>query len=140
MLKGRQVEGRAMNTYCKGAFLVAWIALAATAAITPLAAHHADFFGPGNPVVLTGKVVRLELQNPHSWLYVDVKEVTDKTQAWAFDLGPPFRLRENGWTNDLLKTGDEVKVNGVTYGPSGFSTSGIAKDVTVGGKKFLTGR
>ena len=77
-------------------------------------AHHAfsaEFDGE-KPVVVTGIVTKLELINPHSWLYLDVKGPDGKVTNWGFEFGAPFSLKEKGVTKATLAPGTKVTING----------------------------
>ena len=86
---------------------VVWIA-------APLSAHHsfaAEYDGT-KPVVLNGKVSKVEWVNPHSWVYIDVTDATGKVVTWACETAPPNALYRQGWRRDSLKNGDEVTIDG----------------------------
>ena len=84
-------------------------------AAVPLLAHHsfaAEFDG-AKPVKVTGKVVKVEWQNPHIWFYIDGKdETTGRTAVWSFSAGPPATMARRGIKKDVMKIGDIVKVDG----------------------------
>ena len=52
----------------------------------PAAAHHsfAAIFDSAKPVKVTGTVTRIEWMNPHTWIYLDVKNGDGAVEAWAF--------------------------------------------------------
>ena len=50
--------------------------------------------------------------NPHSWLYLDVKEPDGTVQHWSVEGGAPGVLLRNGWTKNTLPEGTKVIVNG----------------------------
>ena len=83
-------------------------------AARPAPAHHAFAaeFDVEKPVQVTGKVTKLDLVNPHSWLYVDVTEPDGKVTNWRFELGAPNALFRLGWKKDTIPAGLEVVVNG----------------------------
>src|SRR5688572_11595755 len=89
----------------------AWVVLLCA----PLPAHHAfsaEFDG-NNPVTLRGSVTRLEWINPHSWLYVDVKDPkSGKAVPWKIEMGAPNQLLRRGWNKNSLPVGTEVIVEG----------------------------
>src|ERR1700737_2750885 len=65
------------------------------------------------PVTLTGVVSKFLWVNPHSRLYIDVKDETSgKVTNWEFEAGNPTNLQRNGWRRDTVKPGDVVIVKG----------------------------
>jgi len=82
-------------------------------AATPVVAHHsfAREYDSRNPVTLKGAVTMLDFKNPHSWLYIDVKDTKGMTVAWGIELGPMIDLRNQGWSKTTLKPGIEVAID-----------------------------
>jgi hypothetical protein len=93
----------------------AWVlGLAALLGSAAAAAHHsfAAIFDANQPVSLTGTVTRIEWMNPHTWIYLDVKNAAGNTEAWAFEMGSPNRLMRYGWNQNSLPTGATVTIAG----------------------------
>src|SRR5947199_6417368 len=97
------------------------IALEAVSALTfvlaaapPAAAHHAfgGEFDPNRPVLLKGKIVKVEWVNPHAWIHVEVPKADGTKQVWMIEGGSPNSLFRRGVTRDSLQIGTEIIVDG----------------------------
>lgn len=84
------------------------------AAAAPLLAHHsfAAEFDDQKPIKVTGTVTKVEWQNPHVWFYVDVKDDTGKVTNWGFAGGAPGQLMRRGISNQVIKPGMTITVEG----------------------------
>jgi hypothetical protein len=96
-------------------FVVYLIGIVLFLAALPARAHHsvAAEFDLTKTVSLKGTVTKIEWMNPHSYLYMDVKdEVTGKAVNWAVQLGSSNWLVRHGWTRNSAKVGDVLTVDG----------------------------
>jgi len=105
-----------------------------------LSAHHAFAaeFDEKRPVkFLDATVTRVMLINPHSWIYVDVKQPDGKVENWAIEAGSPNILLRRGITKDTLKVGQKLIVDG--YQSKDGSHRANGRDLTLpdGTKLFL---
>ncbi|HVV46005.1 MAG TPA: DUF6152 family protein [Bryobacteraceae bacterium] len=81
----------------------------------PVSAHHAFAaeFDAQKPVKFTdATVTKVQLINPHSWIYVDVKQPDGKVENWAIEAGSPNVLLRRGITKNTLKAGDKIIIDG----------------------------
>ena len=98
---------------CAAMSSVAFLALLIAA--TPIAAHHsfAAEYDTTKPAKLTGKVTKVEWQNPHAFFYIDVKdEKTGQIVNWSVELGSPNGLMRLGWTRKSMEIDSIVTVDG----------------------------
>lgn len=77
-------------------------------------AHHAfaSEFTVDSPVEFTGKVVRVEMINPHSWIHLEVIAENGKTEVWMIEGGSPNSLFRQGITKNSIPIGAELSVTG----------------------------
>lgn len=106
----------------------------------PVLGHHSvqAEFDLKKPLTITGVVTKVEWINPHSYLYLDVKDDSGNVKHWAFEMAGPGALRRAGLSRadrGGLKAGDTVTVNAV--GAKDGTDAGLIKDVTLpDGRKF----
>ena len=92
--------------------------LAATAALLtaslPAAAHHAfgAEFDANRPVLLKGKIVKIEWVNPHTWIHVEITKEDGTKEVWSVEGGSPNSLLRRGANKDTFPIGTDVVVDG----------------------------
>jgi hypothetical protein len=100
-------------------------------ALAALAAqgHHAfaTEFDVARPVSLKGKVAKLELINPHSWIHIDVVDDSGKTTRWMIEGGSPNALVRRGVTKASVPIGSELAVEG--YQARDGSNRAVGRDI-----------
>jgi len=116
------------------------LAAAASAFAAPGNAHHAFAaeFDSSKPVVLDGTVTTVKFVNPHSWIYVDVKDKDGTTTNWGFEFGTPSSLRTAGIDRNAVAYGAHVRIAGYRAkngGPYGHAVTVVLPD----GRKVTTG-
>lgn len=76
------------------------------ASIVPMGAHHGDAGRYDEEVItITGKVVALQMVNPHVHIIFDVTQ-NGKTVRWQAELGTPQQLTSQyKWTPQTVKVG-----------------------------------
>jgi hypothetical protein len=80
----------------------------------PVFAHHgfAGRYDEEHPVTVTGTVVELQFQNPHSFIIFETKDASGKSVRWQAELGSANLLAREGWTRTMLKAGDRITIIG----------------------------
>ena len=77
------------------------------------AAHHGGgTFDGSRAVEMTGKLTRLDLVNPHSWIYFDVTDKDGKVHAHRCEMRSATVLRRSGWTKEMFKAGQRITIEG----------------------------
>jgi len=80
----------------------------------PLVAHHSFTaeFDDDKKVTIKGTITKVELTNPHGWLYLNVKGDDGKVLNWAVETGAPAQLIRRGGDRKTLAIGTEIIVDG----------------------------
>jgi len=77
-------------------------------------AHHsfaAEFQGD-KTATIEGVVTEVWFKNPHVRYYIDAETDDGETEAWDVRTSSPTLLVRRGWTEDTIKVGDRIRVEG----------------------------
>ncbi len=85
--------------------------VAALLGATVAQAHHSfAMFDKTDETVATGTIVRWAFNNPHSWLYLNVKGKDGKETLWSFEGSSPTSLIQRGITGNTFKPGETIQI------------------------------
>jgi Family of unknown function (DUF6152) len=82
----------------------------------PAMAHHSfqAEYDQSQPLKLVGKLTKVQIENPHGWIYLDAKNAQGKVVNWALEIPAPNVVTRNGFDRSvyqtLVDTGEEVTV------------------------------
>jgi len=119
---------------------LAFASLGVLVAAAPVAAHHsfAAEFDEKAPITLKGTLSKMEWLNPHTWIYVDVKQPDGKVVTWAIEGAAPNGLIRRGLRKADFPIGSELSIEG--YRAKNGSPTANAKNVTFpDGRNFYLG-
>ena len=108
----------------------------------PALAHHGfdTEYDASKKFTLSGVVQKVEWQNPHMRVYVDVTDASGKVTTWNMEMTSPNTVRRQGWGPKDLVAGE--KVTFTTYGGKVIETRGSLvsiKKVSDGRELFVAG-
>jgi hypothetical protein len=111
------------------------VALAGLLAAAGALAHHAfaTEFDVNRPITLQGKVTKVELINPHSWIHVSVVDDKGNTVEWMIEGGSPNALVRKGINKNSIPIGSDLVIRG--YGTRDGSNKAVGRDI-----QFADGR
>jgi hypothetical protein len=96
-----------------------WLTILLAAAVLvaapmPGSAHHsfAAEYDINKPCKMTGTVTRFDLTNPHSWIYIDVRDEKGDVSNWGFETANPNSLFRRGYKKGMITPGMIVTIEG----------------------------
>src|SRR5713226_6461678 len=106
--------------------LLVTVAVSALVVSSQAFAHHGApaLYDILHPITIKGTVTEFVFTNPHSQIYLDVKDEKGKVVHWSIESNAPGQMTRAGWTRHTLKPGDEITVTLVpakSGAPVGFS-------------------
>lgn len=123
------------------AFAIAGLAAAGCLVLTSATRAHHSFaaeFDAAQPITVKGTVARIDLVNPHAWLYVEVKKADGSVERWNVEMGSPNSLIRRGVSKQSVPIGAEVTVEG--YRAKDGSPTMNGRTVTLAdGRSLFTG-
>jgi hypothetical protein len=88
--------------------LLFWLGGAALAA-----AHHGVAnFDLNTEITINGTITRIDLVNPHSWLYLDAAGDDGRVAPWRCELRGATVLRRSGWSPEMFAAGTRITITG----------------------------
>jgi Family of unknown function (DUF6152) len=126
----------------KTKFSVLLAGLGVLSVTAPALAHHGfdTEYDASKKFTLTGVVQKVEWQNPHMRVYVDVTDASGKVTTWNLEMTSPNTVRRQGWGPKDLEAGE--KVTFTTFGGKVIETRGSLvsiKKVSDGRELFVAG-
>jgi len=100
---GRQLAGLAVSV----ALMAPYASLAPCG--FALAHHSFAMFDQENQIDLEGVVQEFKFTNPHTFIFLQVKQEDGTIQTWNLEGASPSALVRDGWSSKSLKSGDEIK-------------------------------
>ena len=88
------------------------IVLFLSAAAAASAHHGGGTFDSSRAVTYTGVLTRIDLVNPHAWVYFNVTDANGKVGAFRCEMRAASVLRRSGWTKEMFKAGQKVTIEG----------------------------
>jgi hypothetical protein len=77
-------------------------------------AHHsiAAQFDMYKTHTVSGTITKMDFRNPHSWLYIEVKDEKGAAQSWSIEFAAANALYRRGWRQEDLPVGAALTVTG----------------------------
>jgi len=99
-------------------------------------AHHGTAaYQEDKWITVTGTVTSFSFANPHTLVYLDVKQSDGTVAKWQGEMTSPNHLLRAGWTKNTLEPGDVITISGLPA-KKGMSSMWIRKIVKANGTEL----
>ncbi len=86
-------------------------AVCAVIVALPAWAHHSHVnYAVSEFTIVEGTVTEIHLINPHSWVYMEVRNAKGEPELWSLEATGPRGIEARGIKRDDVKVGDKIKV------------------------------
>jgi hypothetical protein len=100
----------------------------------PVVAHHSigAIYDTSKSIDITGVLTKVQWENPHMWVYLDVTDASGKVTTWEFEGASPNNVSRNGTSRKelLSNIGKSVTVRAIPARNG--APRGSAESITVG--------
>ena len=128
-----------MNRTCLPSLLLAGFTVLVVP--EPASPHHsaAVAYDLQKYITLQGVVTEVKWENPHTWIYLDVKEANGAIVKWGFEGAVPNQLFRRGVTPAILKAGMPITIKGHPARDPSRHFGEVHEIVLQDGKSFVIG-
>ena len=119
----------------------AGVAIISALTALPAWAHHsfAAAFDANALITVQGVITQAKLANPHSWIYLDVKDANGNVVQWGFEAQTPTALIRSGVKPEIFKVGSTVTIRGC-HARDMTKNEGAAREIILAdGRSFIIG-
>jgi len=102
---------------------------------TPMFAHHGSSAYDKKLTTVKGTVTDFQFMNPHSELFLEVKNADGKVEKWSAEAASMVTMSRLGWSKNLFKAGDQITIVG-NRARNGSPTMRLSKVVLANGKEY----
>ena len=117
--------------------IAAAMAVAVLLSLSAASAHHsfAGVYDQNKPLRVDGVVQRIEWKNPHVVIALKARDAAGADVEWVFEMGAPRVLTGRfGWTEDTVKVGDHIGVEGFHARAGGQQAAAVAITTRTGAR------
>jgi hypothetical protein len=73
-------------------------------------ANRLDRYNMTEYTILKGVVREVHWINPHTWIYIEVKDDKGEPTMWALEGASVVQVERRGWKKDMIKVGSTIGV------------------------------
>lgn len=121
--------------------VLATVASVGALTVVPASAHHsfAAAFDANALITVQGVITQAKLANPHSWIYLDVKDANGNVVQWGFEAQTPTALIRSGVKPEVFKVGSTVTIRGC-HARDTTKNEGAAREIILAdGRSYIIG-